>query len=157
MTKKRTIWLVLLLTVLFVCVLVCLNANTIIDYLCSQDQTLAVLDAGEQRTIIITGESCWEINRTLHYEVKVNGKVASSKWLFDFDQGGRHQYSLIYAENKTLVGVLDSDILPTYPQIIIDFKKNVSSWPKNLYIYDDYSSRLKSENPDAIKDPDWIK
>jgi hypothetical protein len=136
----------------------CVSIGPVVDYLCKQDTTLAELDAGNGRGIKITGRGCWDY-RDLSYEVKDQSTVVSPKYMFGLDTGEYHTYSLVHAENKSLVGVLDITTKPFRLIAIYDFRSG-DSWPRlrENESYDDAQQRkwpimfqkLSLENPDLI-------
>jgi hypothetical protein len=111
------------------CLIISASIGPILDYFCTQDTVLADLNAGNDRTITISAKSCWEIGRPIFYEVKDGGKIAFPKTFFNVDQGNHNSYSLVFAENKSLVGVLDASTAPPEAVIIYDFTSNMV-WPK---------------------------
>ena len=149
MRKRRNLTIVLgIVTVVGACFLICGNIRPIVDYLCRQDTSIAELDAGNNRIIAISGASCWEIGRTLYYQVTDHGTVIASKHLFDGDNGStRHTYTLIYADNQSVVGVLETTVLPSELVIIVDFRTG-QSWPRTPYgAWRNRIERLQQENP----------
>ena len=82
LSRPRRVILVSIVALVFVCVFLCANAGNILDGLCKEDTAIADLDAGSNRHIIITGQSCWEVGRGLHYEVKDGGRIVSPKSLY---------------------------------------------------------------------------
>jgi hypothetical protein len=163
MRKHRRLIGCILIPILL-CGFVYFNLGWIMDSLCEQDNILAELDAGNNRSITISGESCWEVGRGLHYEVKDQGKIVSPKFLFDVDEGhdSDHRYSLIYAENKSLVAVLDVKAAPPRVMAVYDFKSG-DTWStyhnETLGSYTqkvrDLFLKLQQENPGLIIPPDY--
>jgi hypothetical protein len=154
--SKHGLWIGCVTILLFLCGALYFGS----DWLCKQDDILADLDPGNNRYITISAESCWEVGRALYYEVKEYGTIVSPKSFFDADSGDRHSYSLIYAENKSLVGVLDSAPAPVRVAAIYDFTSG-DTWPRRKsyetgveesYIQRrrDLFQRLQQENPGMI-------
>ncbi len=129
LSRPRRVILVSIVALVFVCVFLCANAGNILDGLCKEDTAIADLDAGSNRHIIITGQSCWEVGRGLHYEVKDGGRIVSPKSLYDVDEGNSHTYSLIYADNKSLVGVIEMTRKQSRILAIYDFNSG-NTYPR---------------------------
>jgi hypothetical protein len=123
------------------------------DFLCSDDPVVANLDAGNNRTITIYAAACSEITQPMYYQVKENSKIIFPKYAFDFEDLSnlpKHNYSLIFAENRNLVGVIDLATTPPSLAVIYDFK-NRSAYDNpnyNLYL------RLQKDNP-ALEIPTY--
>ncbi len=90
----------------------------------NQDTLVTRLDAGDDRAIWIFGDSCWEVGRGLYYVVRDHGKTVSSKSFFDTDEGDKHDYSLLFANNNSLVAVLDMTRKPPEIALTYDFSSN---------------------------------
>jgi hypothetical protein len=162
LTKRKTL-IGCVLTIIFACSCAYLNLPLVRDFLdrlCDEDAILAQLDAGNDRLITISAQSCWEVSRAVDYEVRERGAVVSAKSLIDTDDGNdnSHNYSLIYAENKSLVGVTDNAATPAQVVVIYDFK----SGDKWAVLGDthkgqarDLFSRLKLENPELNIPPSY--
>jgi len=70
---------------------------------------ISELVVGKGRTIEITAQSCWEISRSVYYEVKENGKVVTPLCAMTFDSGSdEHRYAILSAKGGSLVGVVDT-------------------------------------------------
>jgi hypothetical protein len=149
--RRRKLGIALGAAILFACFLICGNFGPIIDYLCRRDSPIAELDAGDNRIIAISAASCWEgIGRPLYYEVRDNGMVVISKTLFCVDMGEEHSYSLIYAENQSIIGVLEITTSSPNLRAIVDFRTR-TSWPRSEF-YEGWRIRiqkLRQENPEV--------
>jgi hypothetical protein len=71
--------------------------------------------------------------------------------MFDVDDGKQKRYTLVYAENKSLVGVLDTVITPPQIVILFDFTDS-TSWPSEYAApaspaWRSIFLRLQQENP----------
>ena len=166
MLRKRRLLIGSVLAIIFICSCAYLTPAMISDLFdrwCDQDDTLAQLYAGTGRLIIISAERCWEVGRGIHYEVREQDVVISPESLIDTDSGERHHYTTVYAENETLVGVLDTTVTPPKIVVIYDFKSR-DTWPRarddeSSYgdAYEQQSrdlfSRLKLENPELVIPP----
>jgi hypothetical protein len=76
--------------------------------------------------------------------------VVIPKTLFNVDMDEDHSYSLIYAENQSIIGVLETTTSPPNLQAIIDFRTR-TSWPRSEY-YEGWRIRiqkLQEENPEV--------
>ena len=120
---------------------------------------ISELVVGNGRTIEITAQSCWEISRSVYYEVKENGNVVTPLCAMTFDSGSdRHRYAMLSARGGSLVGVVDTSQTPHELVILHDFGSG-ESWPRLRDFevsYDDavrkkwrgLFDQLKSENPE---------
>jgi hypothetical protein len=114
---------------------------------------LTRVDAGDNRSVIFYADTCWEVSRSVFYEVQENGQtIIPRTWL------GRHfaiNYTLkvVPAEDESLIVVYTS-VIPDYDAIfvMIDFRsretwhngENSQNGPKGLEMF----RRLKQANPD---------
>lgn len=134
------------------------NLEPIITYLCESRETIAELDVGQRRTVLITADNCWEISRPIFYEVTDGGKVITPTSYIDGDGGNdSHTYSVVYAEGGALVSVLETTRAPQELVIMQDFKSG-ESWPRlrdtevsyDLDVQEKWRGifeRLRRENP----------
>jgi hypothetical protein len=128
---------------------------------------IAELAVGKARTIEITAQSCWEISRSIYYEVKENGNVVTPLYAMSFDSGSdEHRYAILRANGGSLVGVVDTTKTPNELVILHDFGSG-QSWPRlrnNEVSYDeavrkkwrDLFDELKSENPELNR-PEYFQ
>lgn len=148
MRSKRNKQRLLLAVYIFICSLgLWCTVGGGFNYLCELDETLAELDTGDGRAIKITGETCWELNRSVTYEVKFNGKVISPRTNMYYDQGKTHHYSLIFAENRNLVGVIEYVGKSQLVAAAYDFVSG-KSYPR--VIHGTLIERLAKENPNVV-------
>jgi hypothetical protein len=104
--------------------------------------TSADLDAGNNRHIIISNEACGEMGVERYYSVKEDDKILVPESKIDYDMRKDHDYGLIYAENKSIVGVIDDRNYYEPFVLAYDFAT------KNPYPDEcDLWRRLKKENP----------
>jgi hypothetical protein len=125
------------------------------DRLCQQYHVLADLDAGSNRNIKITGPSCWELQQPLYYEVRDNGVVVSPKFFFDANTIQDRRYALVFAQDKSLVGVLDMTTAPPELVAVYDFESG-DSWPRRSSDKGKWNKvfqRLQYENPELVIPP----
>ena len=133
MRNKQRLWILLAAScvgVTIIASLVIYNIGPILDSLCSKRATIAKLDLKHQRTAIVTAGSCWENARPLYYEINEAGRVITPTTYIGNDSGDdTHQYTVFYAEDESLIAVLETTSTP--PEIIImqDFKSG-ESWPR---------------------------
>jgi len=121
---------------------------------------LAEVDVGNNRTISIYGESCWEISRAIYYEAHEGRKVVVPQTLWEFDDPDEiYTLEFISTENRYLVGVYDSDRTIDEFFIIIDFRTG-ESWPRFIDSLESslgkqraFLKQLRKENPDIIQIP----
>jgi hypothetical protein len=76
--------------------------------------------------------------------------IVIPKTLFHVDMDEDHSYSLIYAENQSIIGVLETTTSPANLKAIVDFRTR-TSWPRTEY-YEGWRIRiqkLQKENPDV--------
>lgn len=108
------------------------NIGPISDALCKLPTPIAEVNLRHQRTILITADSCWEISRPIHYQVRAAGQVVTPKTYISSDYGSdSHAYQVIYAENGALVGVLETTATP--PELLImEDARSGRSWPEDL-------------------------
>ena len=131
--NKQQLWVLLAASCVGVTIIVSLiihNISPILDSLCSKRATIAKLDLKHQRTAIVTAASCWEHARPIYYEIKEAGQVITPTTYIGNDNGDdTHQYTVFYAEDESLIAVLETTA--TTPEIIImqDFKSG-ESWPR---------------------------
>ena len=114
---------------------------------------LTRVDASNNRSVVFYNDTCWEVSRSIFYEIQENGQVVIPRtWL------GRH-YAINYAlkeapaEDESLVAVYTPGI-PDYDAIfvVIDFitqetwhnGENGQNKAKGLEMF----QRLKQANPD---------
>ena len=91
---------------------------------------ISKLTVGKGRTIEITGQSCWEISRSVYYEVKENGNVVTPLHVMSFDSGSaEHSYAILSARGGSLIGVVDTTETPHELVILHDFGSG-ESWPR---------------------------
>lgn len=119
---------------------------------------ISALVVGKGRTIEITAQSCWEISRSVYYEVKENGKVVTPLYVITFDSGSdEHRYAIVSAKGGSLIGVVDTTQTPHELVILHDFRSG-ESWPRlrdDEVSYDeavrkkwrDLFDQLQGENP----------
>src|SRR5215467_12915663 len=120
MTKRKWLWISGgALGLLGICAgLVILNARPILEYLCKQRTSLATVDAHNQRRILFTADSCWDISRPIYYEVTQAGQVTTPTTYISNDDGsGSHDYQVFFAENESLVAVVESTAKP--PELVV--------------------------------------
>jgi len=131
---------------------------------------ISELVVGNGRTIEVTAASCWEISRSVYYEVKENGKVVTPLFVMTSDGGSdKHQYAVLTAKGGSLIGVIETTRTPHELVILHDFSSG-ESWPRlrdDEVSYDeavrrkwrDRFDQLKSENPELNKpryfEADW--
>ena len=128
---------------------------------------ISTLVVGKDRTIEITAQSCWEISRSVYYEVKENGRVVTPLYSMTFDSGSdEHRYAILTARGGSLVGVVDTTQTPHELVILHDFRSG-ESWPRlrdDEVSYDaavrkkwrDLFDQLQSENPE-LKRPEYFE
>ena len=131
--------------------------NDLVEHGCDPEP-ISVLVVGKGRTIEITGQSCWEISRSVYYEVKENGKVVTPLYAMTSDSGSdEHRYEILSARGGSLIGVVDTTQTPHELVILHDFGSG-ESWPRlrdDEVSYDeavrkkwrDLFDQLQSENP----------
>src|SRR5262245_58031306 len=93
------------------------------EYFCERfpTTTVASLGAGYNRVITVLGDNCWEMSRILTYEVREEGNILSAHVYLGTDQGRNHSYSIILADDSSLVGIIDRTVDPAELVIIYDF------------------------------------
>ena len=128
---------------------------------------ISTLVVGQGRTIEITAESCWEISRSVYYEVKENGNVMTPRYAMTFDSGNdEHQYAILSAKGGSLVGVVDTSQTTHELVILHDFGSG-ESWPRlrddevsyNEAVrkkWRDLFDQLQSENPELNR-PEYFE
>jgi hypothetical protein len=146
--KRQNFGIVLgVVAVVEACFIICGSIGPILDYFCEHDLGIAHLNAGNERIIAISAEPCWEVGRALRYEVSERGIIISRKFLLEVDIGSeRHSYTLIYAENRSLVGVLDTVTIPPHLVAIVDFRTG-QTWPHTHAFLSNQIQRLQQEHP----------
>jgi hypothetical protein len=158
--RSRKFWSLLAWSVIVGAGLVSLF-NYLVEHACDSDD-ISTLVVGKGRTIEITAASCWEISRSVYYEVKVDGNVVTPLFAMTFDSGSdEHQYAILSAKGGSLVGVVDTSQTPHELVILHDFGSG-ESWPRlrdTEVSYDeavrkkwrDLFDQLQSENPGLHK------
>src|SRR5215510_6524945 len=112
------------------CLLICTNIGRVFDFSCEEYLKLAELNADNERLIVIYEKGCWELQRPLLYEITENGVVVSPKYPFDYDNGQKqYTYSLVYAGDKSLIGVVETTRSSSRVIAIFDFNSG-DSWPR---------------------------
>jgi hypothetical protein len=128
---------------------------------------IARIDVGHNRSVSIYAETCWEIHRSIRYDVWEGRKQIVSKEYLASDLGdSRYTTSkVVFAENGSLVGVFisfstQSIILPSESYVFVDFKTG-DVWPQSMKGYDeakqkaiDMFDRLQRENSGLTKPED---
>lgn len=159
MKMTRHIWKILV--ILLIIVICPLSFCAFLLYSCDLVPyiELARINVGNNRTIFIYGETCWEISRGIYYEAHEGRKVIISPTLWDFDNPDEnYNLEFITADNQSLVGIFDSNRPINEFFIIIDFRTG-ESWPRfmdgfeiSLRKKNNFFERLQKENP-SIKIP----
>jgi hypothetical protein len=117
---------------------------------------LVTLQVGNNRSVSIYEDSCWEISKKVYYEVYEAGKlIAPKSYIGQYLGSEPFTLEVIYAENQSLVGGYDAAKSTPELLFIIDFKTG-ESWPREWFDprYDeikpkavDLFTRLQKENP----------
>jgi len=117
------------------------------------------LAVGSNRTVVILGDACYLNARELSYQVKEGWTVTTptsylgSYYYWGLGDEKKNDYDVIYAEEQSLIGVIDKSISPPDLLIIHDFKTGYS-WPhtgkhttEEQEKWNDFYERLRQENP----------
>ncbi len=108
----------------------------------------ADLQLDNNRAILITAERCEENNRAIFYEVREGDHVVvPTTYLNGLDGNNALKFSMVYAEDRTLVGVIETSITPHDLVVMHDFKSG-ESWPRgkdNVVAYGDTEMKRGSE------------
>lgn len=134
------------------------NVESIVTYLCSGKDVADELWAGENRSIIIKKERCFENNQAMYYEVREGTSIiVPTTYLHGFDGSQPYEFKIVYAENQSLVGVVETKQGAPAVLIIQDFTKGETfprpgddeNWDSESYVKRAQSlyERLKRENP----------
>jgi hypothetical protein len=163
--RNRKFWSLLAWSVIAVA-----GVTSLIKYLATHacdPVPISEVVVGKGRTIEITAESCWEISRSVYYEVKENGNVVTPRCVITFDSGNdEHRYAVLSAKGGSLVGVVDTTRTPHELVILHDFRSG-ESWPRLRDYEVSYDEavrkkwrnlfdQLKSENPE-LKKPEYFE
>ncbi len=123
------------------------------NWLISLANTVATLDLGQGRSIVIYSKTEWEVNRPLLFQIKDGQKVVKEGCFIEADLlESPHEFVVVFANNRSLVGVLDY-ALGSQLLIMYDFSSNNRVWPCDIgdWERDTLFERLKSENPSLEK------
>ncbi len=141
--------------------LIALVAALILLGLCNwftlRASTVATIDLGQGRSIVIYSKTEWELNRPLLFQIREGPTGVKEGCLIETDIGrdDLHKFVVVFADNRSLVGVLDYALGPQL-LIMYDFSSNNRVWPCDIgdQERDILFKRLQSENPslEKIKD-----
>jgi hypothetical protein len=132
------------------------GCDFVIDEVLFRPETLASLDAGRQRTIVITRETWCDQACAITFEVREAGRVRRRGYISSDDGRTRHSYSLITAEGGDLVGLVDAREKRLDPLIVLDFAAGRSSqdlprpdasYEEGIEYHHQLRERLRRENP----------
>ncbi len=83
-----------------------------------------------QCTVIVTADSCGENARPIYYETREAGRVVTPATYNGNDsRDDSYEYTIFYAEDESLVAVLETTATPQKIVIMQDFKSG-ESWPR---------------------------
>lgn len=149
---ERKYWIVIALGMIMLQALICYNAETLLDVWCNRDDgQIDQLDAGNNRIITLhTKCSLQEISRRIEFKAFDKGVVVSAKQFIYYQDlnDTNHPFVLIYAENKTLIGLIN-EAEPTRILMMYDFGSG-AVWTERMGSTGNLSNlfhRLQKENP----------
>ena len=159
MRRRTKLWLLSGLIIISIAAfLAAYNIKFIVTYLCSGKDVAEELGAGENRSIIITKERCFENNQAMYYEVRgEKGIIVPTTYLNGFDGSQPYEFKIVYAENQSLIGVVETKQGKPAVVIIQDFTngdtfprpKPYENWDSESYSKRAHSlfERMMRENP----------
>jgi hypothetical protein len=132
------------------------RCDLLVDEVICRHTTRAELEAGRQRTIVITAETCCDQGCNVYYEARESGRVVRPAGYVSSDDGRHGPYSLISAEGGDLIGVVETS--EERPKLLIihdfaagrtdrDLPTGEASYEEGLRFHDELYARLRSENP----------
>jgi hypothetical protein len=104
----------------------CSSATTLADYYCAQDTLISKMDVGKDITLIVSGASCWEITRPVYIQFQEKKRTIYS-YMIAYDAGEAHTYGLLYSPDKSVVGVIETTVIP-YQLVMIYNVKTKEAW-----------------------------
>ncbi len=125
------------------------------NWIISLANTVATLDLGQGRTIVIYSKAEWEVNRPLLFQIRDGlGGVKEGCFIEADVPDSPHGFAVVFADNRSVVGVLDYALGPQL-LIMYDFSSNNRVWPCEIgdRERDILFERLKSENP-SLEEPE---
>src|SRR4051812_3270926 len=95
--------------------LLCIIAPTFYNFTQGIRTVVGDLDLGQGQRITIFSHVFWEVNRTLYFQVRDGFRIVNDGCSVTWDlPGDRHNYAVVYAENRSVIGVLDEPALPLF-------------------------------------------
>ncbi len=120
---------------------------------------IEIFDLGQGKSLSILTKSYWEVNRPLYFEVREGFfKVVNDGCLIDFDSpdwpNDSHQYAFVFAENRSMVGVLDfRPVRFSSPLVIMCDLVSNKCWPCDTdhKERENFFERLLHDNPNLSR------
>ncbi len=119
------------------------------------------LDLGQGRLILIQAKNKWETNRALEFQVRDGLNVLKADCPIEvYDASASHDWEIVFANNRSLVGILDNGLSYSPLLIMYDFSSG-EGWPCGVSDQerDNLFRRLQIENPGLPKilgNPPWF-